>query len=137
MRHPCHSQRGTTLFEALIAFLVLSLGLIAIARVHVHLRLAADIARERSEAVRLAQDEIDTLRGIATPAAFDALASASRTVGSGHRIERAIAAAATPRTKTAVIVVSWVDRSGAAQHLTLHTIVADADAALSGSLALR
>src|SRR5580765_7224250 len=79
-------QRGITLIEALIGFAVLALGMLAIARVQTHLRLNAELARDRSEAVRLAQEELESLRAFAvltgptgTPS-FDAIASASRTV---------------------------------------------------------
>ena len=67
MRH----QRGTTLLEALIAFLVLSLGILTIGRVQTHLRLGSDIARQRAEAVRLGQEELENLR------AFSVLGAAS------------------------------------------------------------
>ena len=145
--HPTrHAQRGTTLFEALIAFLVLSLGMVAIARLQGHLRLDADAARQRSEAVRLAQEDIETLRGFATvdaatPAgarAFDAIASASRSVDTGttYLIERQIAAAGALPAKSASVTVSWTDRSGTAQQVVLHSIIARTDPALSGALAL-
>ena len=45
--------RGATLLEALVAFLVLSLGMLTMARVQSSLRLNSDIARQRTEAVRL------------------------------------------------------------------------------------
>ena len=56
------AQRGIGLIEALLAFLVLSLGMLAIARLQSDLRSNAELARQRSEAVRIAQQEIETLR---------------------------------------------------------------------------
>jgi len=145
--HPTRrAQRGTTLFEALIAFLVLSLGMVAIARVQGHLRLDADAARQRSEAVRLAQEDIEALRGFATidvtaaagTRAFDAIASASRSVDGGttYLITRQIATTGALPAKSATVIVSWTDRSGSAQQMALHSIIAGADPALSGALAL-
>ena len=144
--HPTHhTQRGTTLFEALIAFLVLSLGMVAIARLQGHLRLDADAARQRSEAVRLAQEDMETLRGYASinaaaagTRAFDAIASASRSVdtGTAYLIERQITATGALPAKSASVTVSWTDRSGTAQQVALHSIIAGTDPALSGALAL-
>jgi Tfp pilus assembly protein PilV len=145
--HPQHptrqAQRGTTLFEALIAFLVLSLGMVAIARLQGHLRLDADAARQRSEAVRLAQEDMETLRGFAAaatagPRAFDAIASASRSVdtGTAYLIARQIEATGALPAKSASITVSWTDRSGSVQQVVLHSIIAGTDPALSGALAL-
>lgn len=138
------SQRGSTLFEALVAFLVLSLGMIAIARVQGHLRLDADVARQRSEAVRLAQEDMETLRGFASTEveagtrSFDDIASASRSVdaGTAYLIDRRIATADLPHAKSASITVSWTDRSGTAQQVTLHSIIAGSDPALTAALAL-
>jgi len=56
------AQRGVGLIEALIAFLVLSLGMLAIARVQSDMRAHAELARQRTEAVRIAQQDIETLR---------------------------------------------------------------------------
>ena len=141
-----HAQRGATLFEALVAFLVLSLGMVAIARLQGHLRLDADVARQRSEAVRLAQEDMESLRGFgalnAAPGlrSFDAIASASRSVDTGtasYLIDRRIGTAGgPPLAKSVSITVSWTDRSGAAQQVTLHSIVAGSDPALSAALAL-
>jgi Tfp pilus assembly protein PilV len=140
------AQRGTTLLEALIAFLVLSVGMVAIARLQGHMRLDADAARQRSEAVRLAQEDLETLRGFATlrttaaagTRAFDSIASASRSVdtGTAYLIERQITAAGALAAKSATVTVSWTDRSGTLQQVALHSIVAGTDPALSGALAL-
>jgi Tfp pilus assembly protein PilV len=138
------SQCGSTLFEALVAFLVLSLGMIVIARVQGHLRLDADVARQRSEAIRLAQEDMETLRGFATIEAeagtrsFDDIASASRSVDAGtvYLIDRRIATADLPHAKSTSVTVSWTDRSGTAQQVTLHSIIAGSDPALTAALAL-
>ena len=129
------AQRGTSLLEALIAFLVLTLGMVSIARVQGHLRLDADVARQRTEAVRLAQQDMETLRSERT---FSAIASASRSVnpGTAYAIERRIEATGMPHAKAASITVRWVDRSGVAQQVALHSVIAGTDPRLSGALAL-
>ena len=67
---PCHcarsSQRGTTLLEGMVAFLVLSLGMLSVVRVQTQLRLNSDVARQRSEAVRLAQEDLEKMRAFSS-----------------------------------------------------------------------
>ena len=61
--HPTRSNaRGFTLIEALIALLVLSFGMLAIAGFQVTLTRSSDIAKQRSEATRLAQQKMEELR---------------------------------------------------------------------------
>jgi len=131
--HDRHTQRGSSLFEALIAFLVLSLGMVGLARMQGQQRSDADAARQRSEAVRLAQDDLEQARG-ARP--FGLLASAARTTGgvTVYRIDRTITSLDAPQSVAATIDVSWTDRGGAAQHIELHSIIADAQPSLSGAL---
>src|SRR6218665_3725808 len=59
---PQPTQRGLSLIEGLVGLLVLSLGLVAALRLQTTFRLAADTARERSDAVRLAQSSLERLR---------------------------------------------------------------------------
>ncbi|MDE2627448.1 MAG: hypothetical protein KGL99_09885 [Burkholderiales bacterium] len=148
--HARRGQRGTTLLEALIAFLVLTLGMLTVARVQTHLRLNADMARQRSEAVRLAQEDLESLRAYAVLAAasgarsYNDIASRSRTVDSdsgyatdtSYLVARAVDAGGTPSAKAASVTVSWTDRSGGAQQVALSSVIAGADPAFSGALAL-
>ena len=143
-------QRGVGLLEALIAFLVLSLGMLGIARLHGTMRLGSEVARQRSEAVRLAQEEIEFLRAFAelevVPGArsFEAIASAIRTVAAGagyaastaYLVTRRIDSAGSPRAKAAHIEVHWTDRHGSAQQVVLDTVIAGVAPAYSGALGL-
>ncbi|MEO6030713.1 MAG: hypothetical protein ABIP61_02230 [Burkholderiaceae bacterium] len=149
---PAHArhQRGTTLVEALIAFLVLSLGMLAVARVQAQFRIEADIARQRSEAVRLAQEDIETLRAFSVLAAASGahawadIASASSVVDSSsgyasntrYTVARDIDAVTLPNAKTLRVAVHWADRGGAAQQVVLNSIISGSDPALAGALAI-
>jgi len=134
MNHRPRRQRGSSLFEALVAFLVLSLGMIALARMQGQQRSDADIARQRSEATRLAQDEMESTRGIRP---FASIVDASRSVNGGgttYRIERTITLLDAPQSVAATVTVRWSDRGGADQRLELHTAITDPQPALAGAL---
>ncbi len=125
-------QRGVTLIEALIAFLVLALGMVALAQLPKQLRLKAEVARQRGEAVRLAQSEIEALRAVTA----EALTAADRSVdvnGTRYLLTRRIA----DDTATRVTIdIAWTDRSDTAQTLTLGTMVTGGPPALAAALGL-
>lgn len=136
-----HHQRGVTLVEALIAFLVLSLGMLAVVRLQPELRRHADLSRQRGEATRLAQQDIETLRGVA-PASFASIASAAYGVGPDglgsppYAVQRRVEATAWPHARSVEVVVSWPDRSGEVQQVTLVTLIGAIDPTAAGALLL-
>ena len=143
MKH--REQRGASLIEALVAFLVLSLGMLGMVRLQSHLRLDADIARQRSEAVRLAQQEMETQRAFATLAAtpglrsYAQIASGTIEVDNDHsntrfEIKRSVHDNAAAAYKSLNVALSWTDRNGTAQQLALDSIVAGSEPLLSASL---
>jgi Tfp pilus assembly protein PilV len=138
MKHP---QRGITLIEALIAFLVLSLGMLAVVRMQPELRQHAELARQRSEATRIAQQDIEALRGMAA-ASFEEIASATYTVepdGLGsppYTVQRRVDAAAWPRARSVEVVVRWPDRSGEDQQVALATLIGASDPSTAGAMLL-
>jgi len=86
-------QRGVTLLEALIAFFVLAAGSVAVAALQRDLDLAADVARDRSQALRIGEDDVEQVR------AFTAIAD-----DAGLRTYAAIGSA------TAVVAAAGTDR---------------------------
>ena len=151
MRAPAFAQRrqrGTTLLEALVAFLVLSLGMLTVVRVQTQLRFNSDVARQRSEAVRLGQEDLETLRAFSVLAASAGARAYAEAVSASHQVDsstgfatntrytvaRQIDAAGAPHAKNATVTVSWSDRSGDTQQVTLNSVIAGADPAYSGAL---
>ena len=142
-------QRGITLVEGLVAFLVLALGVVTIGRVQAQLRLGSDVARQRSEAVRLGHEDLENLRAYASVAASAGvrahadIASASMTIdgASGYatntqyRLSRDVVAAAATGEKATTVSVAWTDRTGADQRIVLGSIIAAADPANAAALA--
>jgi Tfp pilus assembly protein PilV len=141
-------QFGTTLLESLVAFLVLSLGMLSVVRVQSQLRLNSDVARQRSEAVRLAQEDLEKMRAFsviearAGAHAYASLADATTTFdadagqpgNTSYTLRRRVSAADVPHAKDTVVEVSWVDRTGAAQQIALNSMISASDPAYSGTL---
>ena len=59
-------SRGVSLIEALVALAVMSIGLLGVAGMQATLRSTADLSKQRSEAVRLAQEKLEDLRSFGT-----------------------------------------------------------------------
>ena len=143
-------QHGLTLIEALIALLVLSLGMLAVARLQPLLRQHAELARQRSEALRLAQEDIERLRAFAAIAgtagvrSYDDITTAERSVDADadpaastrFHLVRQIDAGVVPNAKQVTVTVDWLDRATAVQQVSLATVIAAVDPALAGSLTL-
>ena len=144
-------QRGATLLEALVAFLVLALGMVSMARLQTQLRLQSDVARQRSEAVRLAQEDLERLRAF-TRIGSAAGISSFADIGTGtasiasvngqalntrYELRRQIEGSDAPRLKAATVSVAWNDRQGQLQRVVLDSVIAGHDPALSSMLSLR
>lgn len=144
-RSTSRTQRGTSLLESLFAFVVLAASTLAVASLQGGLRLDGDLARQRSEALRIGEAEIEGLRVFATVAAasgtrsFAAIADAHSTVvagNAGYRVVRSIDAGAVAAAKAASVRVGWTDRSGAAREIVLASVIAGVDPAYAGALGL-
>lgn len=139
------TQQGFTLIEALVALLVMSFGMLAVAGFQTNLSLSSDVAKQRTEATRLAQEKIEELR------TFDNLTSyASNMVSSTSGTEETISSnttntsylrrwsvttAATPDTGRSIFVtVGWTDRAGNQEQVQLFSHISATDPALNGSL---
>ncbi|MGY4828145.1 type IV pilus modification PilV family protein [Sphaerotilaceae bacterium SBD11-9] len=131
-------QRGITLVEALVGLLMLSVGLLGALRLQSWLRLHGDIARQRTQAVQLAQQDLENLRGFAHTTAFGEIASQGGTANGANdtafTLTRTVTASA--GLKSSHVSVRWRERSGSEQAVELHTSIAAVAPIYSAALAL-
>ena len=144
------TQRGTTLLESLIAFVFLSLGTIATVQLEGALRQHADLARQRTEATRLGDKELESLRAYSVVDAASGVASYAGIVeavavvdsssgyasNTSYRVVRHVDDGAVTGAKATSISVEWTDRNGAPQAVRLDSVIARIDPAYSGALAI-
>ena len=149
MRATRSRSRGISLVEALVALAVMAFGTLAVLGVQTSLRLNGDIAKQRSEAVRIAQETMEDLRSFqslndyrnriasAADQAVQGYATANTTYTLTTRVtDTAAADPAHPRRKGVVVQVDWLDRSGQAQRVQLNGLIEGTLPALAGSLSV-
>jgi Tfp pilus assembly protein PilV len=157
MRHLAARQHGVSLIEALVAMAVMAFGMLGVVGVQATLRYNADVSKQRSEAVRLAQQWIENNRSFTavstTSGAFtySDLADVSQaitgyTTNTAYTLVAGVAASGDtpqsdlPRMKTLRVTVNWADRTAASgttnQSVELNTAIARIMPELGGTLAL-
>lgn len=141
------AARGVSLIEALVAFAVLGFGMLGVVGLQSTLRYNADIAKQRSEAVRIAEEALEDWRTFSvlqpTPGhafAYAAIASAPQanvagyTTNTAYRRTGTVVESVPPGQKTLVVDVEWTDRSGATQSVRLSSLVAGVAPELAATL---
>lgn len=98
---PRRAQAGFTLIEALVSLLVVSFGMLAIAGMQTTLARNSDLAKQRTEAVRLAQFKMEELR------AFDSIVSGTGTWNYATDVVSGADAAFTPTNSNTAFTRSW------------------------------
>ena len=149
------TARGVSLIEALVALAVMAFGMLSMVGVQGTMRLNSDTAKQRTEAMRIASEDIERLR------AFSALLTAdkqsaddlaydevvSKTVNSypspnaignaSYRVVRTVNQVPGVPQKVVTVQVSWTDRSNTTQSVTLDSAISGTDPRLGGLLALQ
>jgi Tfp pilus assembly protein PilV len=121
-------QRGITLLEALVGFVLLSLALLGAAHLHTVSRQSSEIARQNTEAIHLAQRSIEALRGDPLPHTSAQAGIAETTTEVPGRTTRYVlrqnlSGTADALLRSADVTVDWTDRSGSPRQIGLHTKV--------------
>lgn len=143
MTHSFSAQRGISLIEALVALAVVAFGMLGVAGMQSSLRFNADVAKQRSEAVRLAASAIEDARGFtavnATPGKtaygeiVDQPAELFRTNTTYTRLVTVINNVDQNR-KSVRTEVTWPDRNGVTQTVALVTQIHRIEPTISGAL---
>lgn len=145
-------RRGLSLIEALVAMAVMGLGMLAVLGMQSTLRYNGDQARQRTEALRLAQDAVEEWRAFsvldttANRIAYADLVSRDDAdiVGANATYRRrrvvsteaAVAGTDMPRRRLLVVEVRWTDRSNQEQLVRLNTVIAGSAPELAGTVAV-
>lgn len=141
-----HRQRGVSMIEALVALIVMSFGTLAVLGVQSSLRFNGDVSRQRSEAVRIAQETMEASRDFTELAGADVnvsyygnLGNSARTVAgvnASYTVTRTVQTSAEPRRKTVQVTVAWQDRTGNPQAVQFDSAVFGSTSAFAGTLVL-
>lgn len=126
--------RGVSLIEALVALAVMAFGMLGLAGLQTTLRFNADVAKQRSEAVRLAQEAIEDARAYSVIEAAAGKTAYADLVSSGPAAVAAFNVTNTVYTrtitvteyenyKTVVVDIAWTDRANTNQTVRLMTTV--------------
>jgi prepilin-type N-terminal cleavage/methylation domain-containing protein len=148
------ASRGFSLIESLIALAITAFGLLALAGVALKLAHSEDVARQRGEATRLAQEQIESFRSF-TQLSSEPGKNAWDSMGSGNtsdqitnhedfntnttftRSWQVFDSAGDPWRRVSV-TVAWTDRikgDAEPQSLTFNSIISKTDPFDSGALA--
>ncbi len=149
-------NRGVSLIEALVAMAVMAIGMLGVVGMQSTLRSNADLSRQRAEAVRIAQAEVERIRNFSALAtadvdpdlgqtAFDAIASApAASVPTDHsntEFFRQVIVdppeSGDPLVRHFSVRVTWQDRAGLAQAVELRSLVAGMPPQLGSLSSLR
>ena len=144
-----NTARGVSLIEALVALAVMAFGMLAVAGLQATMRLNADIAKQRSEAVRIGQEAIEDWRGFTAMVTtvdvvdYADLITIAGTPVPGYTTNTAYTLTRTVtddtaglRRKALRVDVSWTDRTGAQQGIQLNSMIAAVAPEVAAALAV-
>jgi len=119
-------SNGFSLIEALIGLVILSVGMLSIASLQGELMSSSGLSKARTEAVQIAEAEMELVRNLITEDQFHAVVTANpRTVNGTNAVftvNRAVVKLSTSHKRIAV-TVSWDDPKEGATAVSVHSIV--------------
>ena len=150
-------SRGISILEALITLVVAALGLLSFVVMQSRLRANSDVAKQRSEAVRIAQENMENLRAFGTlasdgtvannlayntgvvdaAAAKTVLASAvSTATNTAYTLTQSVTTSAQAGMKDIRITVAWKDRNNVDQQAVLRSVINGNDPRFAAALSI-
>ena len=143
IKSPSHNMLGVALVETLITVVIIAIGVVSLIRFQSYLAYDQSLNNERGDAVVLAASEIENLRDFqvlyTTPGytAYQDIVSGNSTSTVNATIYN-IVWTVTPHTnpdyKSISVTVSWTDRRGSSQSVTLDSIIAGIEPAFSAMI---
>ena len=151
MKHQWGRQQGVSLIEAVVAMAIMGFGMLGVLGMQSALRSNADISKQRSEAVRIAQAAIETRRSFSVLAAtagardYDTIATVLFADIAGDNASFRFTPTVTtfpavgdeltvaPH-KRLVVDVTWLDRNNVEQSVHMGTIISATAPEVSAAL---
>jgi type II secretory pathway pseudopilin PulG len=126
-------EGGFTIVEALVALLIMTFGMLAISGMQMSLSQNSDISKQRTEATRLANEKMEELRSFTAISTgtitWNGLADGSDTISTNTTYTRSwsLSGTITDAYRPVTVAVSWLDRVGTAQGITLNSVISATD----------
>ena len=152
LQNPLPRHRGVSLVEALVALAIMAFGMLSLIGVQATMRLNSDLAKQRSEATRIATEEIELLRRFTSIApvanqpgisyeeignrTVDAYQPPGAIGNTTYSVVRRVSTVVEPKQKIVWVEVQWRDRTGTDQTVTMDSVISATDPALSGLLSV-
>lgn len=134
------AQVGVSVLESLIALVVMSFGMLALASMQLSLSRSADVAKQRSEAIRIAEARIEQARSFTqiassgtaldwTNLAADVAnpTSVNSNTNATYNVTVSMGGTAADAARSINVQVSWNDRAGEAQSVALSSVISQTD----------
>ena len=124
----------------------MAFGMLGVVGMQATLRANADLSKQRTEAMRIAQERMEDLRNFSvlatTPgakafadkASFGATAVTGYTTNTTYTVSGSVTPTTASPDKTLTVSVAWTDRTGATQNVTLVSAMANVAPELAASL---
>ena len=129
---------GFTLIEAMVAMVILSVGLLALGRFQGSVTQSSAQSKARTEALRLAQAKIEQWRNFSTSSQWVLYTAGSDVITGTHTVfsrSWVLVENLSPAYKTMKVTIDWSDRSGN-QSVVLNTLSGKTDPIDAGQVLL-
>ena len=124
-------QKGFSLLEVVIAFLLVGIGVLGLTKLQVYLERQSDYASESVSALRLAESQLELFRTRGASSAissiaitdFDSITSGTQVSGA-YTVEWTVSPPIVSGSlKSITVTTSWIDRVGDNQSLQLESMI--------------